>query len=122
MIRVLGHPGTWIIRTLRNLYIYLLSGGERAPGWGCYLVTVAAGMLENRFLGLRRGCGGAAPGLWRIAAVRRDAAAGLRQNYVACDGVLWRPVASARIGWGGAVADVAELNRQQRAVGGCNGL
>jgi hypothetical protein len=72
--------------------------------------------------GLRRCFAGAAPGLWRIAAVRRDAAAGLRQNFVGCDGVLWPPVACARIGCGGAVAAVAELNRQQRAVSACNGL
>jgi hypothetical protein len=116
-------PGSWSPRNSdhthasKHIYIFCRVANEHLAGGTIWPPLLLAGWKIVFW-----GCAGAAAGLWRIAAVRRDAAAGLRQNSVACDGVLWCPVASARIGWGGAVAAVAELKMQQRAVAGCNEL
>jgi hypothetical protein len=63
--------------------IYIsLSDGERASGWGSHLVAVAAGRLENPFLGCGRPAAGLRRGLWLLRPAgnlrRRAAAVGLR--------------------------------------------
>jgi hypothetical protein len=69
------------------------------------LVSVAAGRLENRFVGLRRGCGGASPGLRRGCGGLRPSAGMLRRGcgrilWVAmvCCGLRWRVLGSAVVG------------------------
>jgi hypothetical protein len=80
-------PGSWSPRNPDHTYsskpIYIsLSGGERASGWGSHLVAVAAGRLENPFLGCGRPAAGLRRGLWLLRPAgnlrRRAAAVGLR--------------------------------------------